>query len=270
MTGIVFAAIAPHGSLAVPELSPASAAETQAAMTELGERFRAARPDATVVLTPHGVHVEGSLSVVVAGSLAGSLDEEGRRVELAAPVDRGLAGAILDELRIAGIPTAAVTFGTSDPAEAEMPMDWGTLIPLWFMGGGDLPVVVVSTSVGRSPEEHVRAGHALAFAAAQSGKRVALIASADHGHAHDADGPYGFDPAASEYDRLVVEAVRANRLGDLLAIDEELVRAARADSFRQLLVLHGACGGGCDVELLSYEAPTYYGMLCAALAPQAA
>jgi hypothetical protein len=34
-----------------------------------------------------------------------------------------------------------------------------------------------------------------------------------------------------------------------------------------MLMLHGAIGGGWNPELLSYEAPTYFGMLCAAFRP---
>jgi hypothetical protein len=33
-------------------------------------------------------------------------------------------------------------------------------------------------------------------------------------------------------------------------------------------MLHGAVGDTFAVELLSYEAPTYYGMLCAAFRPE--
>jgi hypothetical protein len=66
--------------------------------------------------------------------------------------------------------------------------------------------VVVSPARDRPLEEHVRAGAAFARAAAD--RRVALVASADHGHAHDPDGPYGFDAAAREYDARVVAAVR--------------------------------------------------------------
>ena len=120
----------------------------------------------------------------------------------------------------------------------------------------------------RALDEHVRAGAALARAAAASGKRVALVASADHGHAHDPDGPYGFDPAAAEFDARVVELVRENRLAELPEIDLDLVERAKADSFWQLLMLHGALGdGGWRGELLSYEAPTYFGMLCASYTP---
>jgi len=32
-------------------------------------------------------------------------------------------------------------------------------------------------------------------------------------------------------------------------------------------MLHGALDGAFGVELLSYEAPTYFGMLCAAFTP---
>jgi hypothetical protein len=33
-------------------------------------------------------------------------------------------------------------------------------------------------------------------------------------------------------------------------------------------MLHGAVGDGYDAELLAYERPTYYGMLCAAYSPR--
>jgi len=143
-------------------------------------------------------------------------------------------------------------------------MDWGTLIPLAFLP--ELPVVVVSPARDRPLAEHESLGRAIADAAADT--RVALVASADHGHAHDPDGPYGYDPAAAAYDERVVEIVRENRLGELHGL-AELVDAAKADSLWQLVVLHGALGEDFDAELLSYEAPTYFGMLCAAYAPAA-
>ena len=118
-------------------------------------------------------------------------------------------------------------------------------------------------------EVHVAAGRVIAATAAASGKRVGLIASADHGHAHDPDGPYGFDPASAVYDEQIVALVRENRLEGLLEIEPDFVATAQADSWWQMLVLHGAAGGGFDAELLSYEAPTYFGMLCAAFTPKA-
>jgi aromatic ring-opening dioxygenase LigB subunit len=103
----------------------------------------------------------------------------------------------------------------------------------------------------------------LAAAAEAVGRRVALIASADHGHAHDSEGPYGYNPASALYDELVVELVRDNRLDGLLRIEPSFVEEAQADSFWQMLVLYGATDGAFEAELLSYEAPTYFGMMCA-------
>jgi aromatic ring-opening dioxygenase LigB subunit len=274
---LVFAAIAPHGTLAVPE-APAAAVDgaerTQAAMEELSRRFDEASPAATIVLTPHNVHVTGHFAVVVAATVSGSLaDWDAPGIELACPVDAELAADVVAALERDGIPAVGVSFGANDAAAATAPLDWGALIPLWFMGGRaepQVPVVVATPARDRPWEEHVRAGAAIAAAAEASAKRVALIASADHGHAHDASGPYGFDPASAEYDGRMVEVVDGDLLPELLTFDPAFVDAAKADSFWQLLMLHGALGAReWRSELLSYEAPTYFGMLCASYAPAA-
>jgi aromatic ring-opening dioxygenase LigB subunit len=254
---IVFGAIAPHGDPAFVEGSP-----TRVALEELGRRIELAGPEVTIVVTPHNVHVEGAFAVVTAATIVGSLDDPA--VELTSAVDTALAHAIINSLRGVGLPAVGISYGSNDPALAEMPMDWGTLIPLWFLGGRSenaTPVVVLSPSRDRSLEDHIRAGEALA--AACDGTRAAVIASADHGHTHDPEGPFGFDPASAEFDERAVELVCGNRLGDAVSL-EPLVEAAKADSLWQLLVLHGALGNGFRAELLSYEAPTYFGMLCAA------
>lgn len=276
MSGLVFAAIAPHGSLAIPEACSIEerdlAMATQGAMAELGRRFAVARPEATILFTPHNVHVEGAMAVVVAGKLAGSLsDWSDEQIELRCPTDRALARATIDALNAANIPAVGVSYGGNDAAGATAPMDWGVLIPLWFMGGRSepqVPVVVISPARDLSPADHVRAGQALAAMAVASGKRVAMIASADHGHAHLADGPYGFDPAAAEYDGQVVDLIKANHLTGVQEIDPALVGRAKADSYWQMLMLSGAIGDDWQAEFLSYEAPTYFGMLCAAFAPK--
>ena len=148
----MFACIAPHGGYAIPEactpdearLAPA----TQAGMLELGRRCDAADPDTLVVLTPHGIHVEGHFAVVIAGRLAGALDET-PNVALDVPVDRGLATATLAALQESGIPAVGVSFGGNVPEDAVMPMDWGTLIPLWYLGGRrDPPRSVVVLALG--------------------------------------------------------------------------------------------------------------------------
>jgi aromatic ring-opening dioxygenase LigB subunit len=233
---ICFAAIAPHGDVdAAPEL--------RAAMEELGRRFDVAAPETAIVVTPHNIHVEGHFAVVTSGRVGEHAS------------DRELALSLIEAVREDGLPVVGVSYGGNDPADAELPIDWGTDVPLRFVRTER--VVVVAPARDRPLDEHVRVGAALARAT--RGRRVALIASADHGHAHDACGPYGFDPAAARYDERFQELLAAEPL-DFTPL-AELVDAAKADSLWQLLVLQGAlCGGA---ELLAYAAPTYYGMAVA-------
>ncbi|MDE3111424.1 MAG: extradiol ring-cleavage dioxygenase [Chloroflexota bacterium] len=285
--GLVFAAIAPHGGLAVEELVSAEdrdvALATRRGFEELGRRFDAAAPESVVVLTPHGIHVEGAMAVVTSGKLVGELKEGGARqmrfdpssgqrsITLTVPTDRDLMQRCLDALNRAGVRAVGISYGGNDPATASFPMDWAVLIPLWFMGGRrDRPVSAVSISPARdmSFETHVRAGESLRDVIDAYPKRVALIASCDHGHAHDENGPYGYHPAARRFDSRVVDIVRKNELEKLLAFDAGFVADAKADSFWQMLMLHGALRrDGWRAELLSYEAPTYFGMLCASYVP---
>ena len=275
MGTIVFGAICPHGTIAVSETCTDDelelAAATRAAFEELRRRAAATEPDTVVVVTPHNVHVQGAMAVVVAGVLEGAVaGTDGRTIGLEATTDRELASLVLESLHDGGVPTVGVSYGGNRIDEAAMPMDWGTLIPLWHLGGRATPplsTVVVSPARDLPPQTHVDAGRAIAAAVARSDRRVVFVASADHGHRHRADGPYGYDPASAEYDGAISAIVSDNRLGQLIALEPAVVERAAADSWWQLLVLHGALGDGWQVELLSYEAPTYYGMLCAAFTP---
>jgi aromatic ring-opening dioxygenase LigB subunit len=142
---LVFAAIAPHGTL--PEAPVPGAEKTHAALAELGRRFDAAAPEATIVLTPHNVHVEGHFAVVLAGSLSGSLAEfDAPDVKLSCPVDLELAAQSIVALHDDGLPVVGASFGANDPAAATAPMDWGVLMPVWVMGGRSEPQVPVTCS----------------------------------------------------------------------------------------------------------------------------
>jgi aromatic ring-opening dioxygenase LigB subunit len=272
--GLVFAAIAPHGGLAIEEACTAEerdlAAVTRAGMLELGALFAAARPQAVVVATPHNVHLPASMGVVVSGRVAGRLAGAPPSIALDVPTEVTLAWLLLKALLTSGVPASGISFGGNDPAEAVAPMDWGALIPLWFMGGRSnppVPVVILTPARDLSAEDHITAGAAIAVAASASGLRVAFIASADHGHAHDPQGPYGFDPAAKRYDQLICKLVRDDRMDRLAEIPLELVESAKADSWWQMLMLHGATANGWRGRLVSYEAPTYFGMMTAAYLP---
>jgi aromatic ring-opening dioxygenase LigB subunit len=255
---IVFAAIAPHGGPVFDQPE----APTRKGMEELGRRFAQAKPEAVIVATPHGLHADGHFAVVRSSRLEGDASQwTDADTHYEGPGEPELADACIDALRDAGLPALGVTFGSTAAGSSTMPLDWGALIPLWFMRA---PAVVVTPCRALSNDDHVRAGRALAAATGE--RRIAFIASADHGHGHTADGPYGFAAESADYDEQIQAIVRENRLAELAEWDPAFAVAAKADSFWQLLMLHGALGDAFSAELLSYEAPTYFGMLTASFA----
>jgi aromatic ring-opening dioxygenase LigB subunit len=252
---IVFGAIAPHGNPVFEQPH----GDTRRGMDELARRLHASGAETAILVTPHGTYVDGHIGVVRSGALA---EQQNRFVDVQylyeGAGDPELADACIRALQDAGLPAAGLVFGTSYAGGSVMPIDWGAGIPLYFFR---IPAVVVTPCHVLSNADQVRAGAALARATAD--RKVAFIASADHGHGHDADGPYGFSEHSQPYDEQVVDVVRRNALADLIQWDATFARDALADSFWQMLMLHGALGDDFDAELLSYEAPTYFGMLTA-------
>jgi aromatic ring-opening dioxygenase LigB subunit len=150
-------------------------------------------------------------------------------------------------------------------------MDWGTLIPLWFLIGSDQdkPKVVIVTPSREIPlQDLVSFGKVIAETAGASGKRVAFVASADQGHAHRTDGPYGFNSASAKFDEMVKQAVVKNDLARLLSLSPQFVEDAKPDSLWQLAMLQGVLEHiHMESRLLSYQRPTYFGLLCAVYLP---
>jgi aromatic ring-opening dioxygenase LigB subunit len=274
LSGLVFACIAPHGGEVIAELAgdmmPRMAA-TRAAMEELGHRLEAAQPDTVVVITPHGVRVAGAVCVMTTERAIGTLEgEQGQgRVEVDMAVDTELGRQIAEHAaRIYNVPTVTAIYGASGGDGCYTPLDWGAVVPLWFLGARwPKPPSIVSITPSRTLtlRQLYDFGTAVSEVAHKMGRRVALVASADWGHAHAADGPYGYDPASAEFDAMVVETVRRDDLDSLLEADLDFADRAKVDGLWQTVMLAGALRhtpmGG---ELLSYEAPTYFGMLVAA------
>jgi aromatic ring-opening dioxygenase LigB subunit len=290
MAGIVFAGVAPHGWPLIHELSEdaVGALQTRAALEELGRRCAAARPEAIAIATPHGVRVEGSVCLARVARGAGTLRHEGRTVEMNVPVDRRLTEGIAAAAEERGVPVALAGFGGNNPDESAISLDWGTMVPLWFVGHGrhlpgygdvladppaeDVgpPVAIATPSRALPRETLVEFGVAVGEAAARDGRRVAFIASCDWAHTHRG-GRYGEHEAAEAVDAAVLAALRDGDPGRLIELDEALAEAAAIDGLWQALILAGVfrqtplCG-----EVLSYEVPAAYatGMIVAVFEPQ--
>lgn len=288
MDTLSFICIAPHGWLLIPLVSGPDGVRAQAsraAMEELGRRMEAARPETIVIMEPHSLMVDGAISLLDSAQVQG---ESGGATALGAPahrysmtfdVDQELNTAIATTARAEGIPVARVRhFAEATPLRVE----WGTLTPLWYLGAGfnPLPKLVVASagnlySTVRNGvdhfgwpiprEDYVGFGRVLRQAAETLGRRIGFVASVDLGHRHIAEGPFGFDPASAECDAAVVEAVRTHTLDRLLEYDQDQIERGLTEAIEPLLAIQGLTEGtDLRAEVLSYEVPTYFGMMCAA------
>lgn len=271
---VIMGAIAPHGDEIVEELVGELDDESRKlaeAMKILADRVFLKNPDVIVVAIPHNLRIYGHLAVITTRYASGTWIGEKGEISVSIICDRDFAWSIYREAIDAGLPIVAVNFGAVDGEFSNMPLDWGTIIPLWFIKkrykatGKETPKTIIVTPTREIPwEKLVRFGEIIHYITQRNNRRVVFIASADQGHAHDPNGPYGYDKASEEYDEFVVEIVRNNRLDRLLELDPKFVEKAKPDSLWQMLILYGVIkSAGLRNTLCVYGCPTYYGMLVA-------
>jgi aromatic ring-opening dioxygenase LigB subunit len=273
--GIVYACIAPHGSEAIPELAGDKLnafGETRLGMEYLAKEMRRYCPHTIVIATPHGLRLDHTIGVITTEYSEGSLEEKDKAIKARFRCDRQLARRILQEARKAWLPTVGANYGTDKGPTSCMQMDWGTLVPLWFFGARERnkPKIVIVTPSREIPlTQLVDFGKIIAEVAESSQRKVAFVASADQGHAHDKKGPYGFNPASKKYDELVINAIKQSNLKQLLTLDSQFVEDAKPDSLWQIAILAGILERvRMNARFISYQAPTYFGLLCASFERQ--
>lgn len=270
MNGLIFGGITPHGSSIIEEMAGDELeifSPTRAGMVKLGTKIKKYKPDTIVILTPHGLKLKGYNSVYISSYCGGSVTENGGTISAQFKCDLPLAERILERANSEGIPCVGANYGTASGESSNFPADWGILIPMWYLGARDEikpEIVVVGPTRDIPLKLLVSLGKVIALSAEESGKKVALIASADQAHAHDPNGIYGYDKAAEEYDAKVVSMIRENQLQKLLCMDSEFIERAKPDSLWQMLILYGALTVvPMKGELISYQVPTYFGLLVA-------
>ena len=270
---LTFACIAPHGSEIIAELASRSMARkfeaTRVGMRDLARRISDAKPHTIVVASPHNLRLVGQIAVVVAENSSGSLEGSRKKsVSLRANCDVEFGRKLIHESHREGLPVVGANYGTSEGLSSSMQMDWGTFVPLWFVlkeRRVKSKIVIVAPSREIPLRKNFLFGRIMAgLMENDKTKRFVFIASADQAHAHRKSGPYGFSTSADQYDNYVLDAIRNNRLKRILALTPKFVERAKPDSLWQMAILAGIIDKiPMQSKLLSYQAPTYYGMICA-------
>jgi aromatic ring-opening dioxygenase LigB subunit len=263
---LIYASIAPHAGDLIPETVPDQSIVklTRDAMYEMGEHLQALNPEVVVIANPHGFRVQNAMSISIAERAAADWSPD---VKLEFEMDPSLANAIAGKAEEMDVPVVRYIYGASGGPECFIPLDWGAVVPLYFMGHRfhPQPKLVHLSPMRLLPyATHYEFGRAIGRVIKESNQRIAFIASADQGHAHNAEGPYGFDPAAAQYDAWMQEVIRSGDLDALLSADPDLVEKGKPDSLWPTLILAGILKENpMAARLLSYEVNVYFGILCA-------
>jgi len=133
---LVYACIAPHGGEVIPALSGKKSAlysPTTKGMRTLAVQMRGARPDTIVIASPHNLRLQKHIGVVISEYSSGKLTAGRRQVKLRARCDVELAKKIVAAAEGLALPVVAANFGALEGQMSDLAMDWGTLVPLWFL-----------------------------------------------------------------------------------------------------------------------------------------
>ncbi|WP_456365433.1 DODA-type extradiol aromatic ring-opening family dioxygenase [Thermococcus sp.] len=246
----------PHGN---PVLEPPDEETKKLAevLRDIGKAFVGV--DSYVLISPHNVRMSDHIGVVMAENLISWLGFEGKELPGEWKTDRELAEKIYRAEKKAGIPVVDLNFASLRGEYSRWPLSWGELIPLQFLEKKQLVLMTPSRGIDR--ETLMKLGEVLGRVLEDSEKRIALIVSADHGHGHSENGPYGKVKESEEYDRLIMELINENRLEELPSVPEELVNKALVDSYWGMLMMLGAMSiGEFELKESAYACPTYFGM----------
>ena len=260
---IVFAGIAPHPPIMVPEVGREAIAEVRGsidAMQLFTERIIASGAESVVLISPHAPLEARAFVAYNDAQLYGDFANfRAPQAIVEAPLDQELFEAISE---IASEKHYAVV------GIKGYDLDHGTAVPLYFLQRNGWSGAVVALGYNfLSDEDHLRFGSCIKRAVDRTRRRVAFVASGDLSHRLKPDAPAGYNTEAHLFDEEVVACLKEGEPARIAAIDPELRRRAGECGYRSMLVALGTLEDRSrqNCEVLHYEAPFGVGYLVAQL-----
>jgi AmmeMemoRadiSam system protein A/AmmeMemoRadiSam system protein B len=259
---LVFAGIAPHPPIMVPEVGREAIAEVRKSidgMADLTQRILASGAETVILISPHAP-LEATAFVAYDGpQLHGDFANfRAPTATVHAPLDDELLMEIALAAEARDLITLRIT-GTD--------LDHGTAVPLYFLqrNGWTGKVVCLGYSF-LSNEDHLRFGNCIKTAIEKLKKPVAFVASGDLSHRLKPGAPAGYNAEAHRFDEEVVASISSGVTDRIINMDQDLRRAAGECGYRSMLVALGVIqNGSTSTEVISYEAPFGVGYLVAQL-----
>jgi AmmeMemoRadiSam system protein A/AmmeMemoRadiSam system protein B len=259
---IVFAGIAPHPPIMVPEVGRDAAEEVRGsidAMRDFTRRLIESGAKTVVIISPHAPLEAHAFVAYQDATLYGDF------ANFRAPETK--VEAPLDEELLRSITRSAAEQGYDVIGIKGYELDHGTAVPLYFLQRNGWRGSLVALGYNfLSNEDHLRFGSSIRGAVEALERPTAIVASGDLSHRLKPTAPAGYQPQAHLFDEEVVNSLRACQPGLIIDIDPDLRKLAGECGYRSMLVAFGATQGlKSNCEVLHYEAPFGVGYMVAQL-----
>jgi aromatic ring-opening dioxygenase LigB subunit len=271
-----YSTILPHGFNLIEDIYPNPDIEWKElidSMKTIAQEIYSSEPQVIIIASPHNLRIDGQIGLITAEWLEGTWwnEDKSLKAELKVKTDRETANLIYARGKQLKLPIVAVNYGAAGGDISSMKMDWGTLIPLWYINkvyeenNKEFPPIVLITPSREIPwSDLVELGKLINGVCVNNEISTVFIASCDHGHAHYPDGPYGYHPASKVFDEQILSWIKNSELEKLLTLSPEFIEQAKPDSFWQMLILLGILEvTDLKNDMCVYGCPEYYGMIVA-------
>ena len=210
-------------------------------------------PETVVIISPHAPMFSDGFYIAGGISCSGDLSQFGAAgTGLSFDYDTQLRDEICELSRMENIPYG---LGIKDNDH----MDHGTIVPLTFLTQQyrDFKLVRVSPAY-LSSDILLKMGRIIERAAAHTGRRTTIIASADLSHRLKEDGPYGFAAEGPVFDEKITSAMKSFDVDKMCALmdDHDFLERAGQCGMPSVTMMAGAIRDYMvEADFLSYEGP---------------
>lgn len=258
---LVFACITPHPPILIPSIGKENLAQidkTVEGMRTLEKEIYPSKPDTIIVISPHGPLFPDHFSLNLCPEYTAEFKQFGDfSTKLKYDGDVVTINAI----------HRALEDNTPLNLVSDKNLDHGTSVPLYYLTEHLPDAKVIPTGYSLLDlKAHFEFGKKLKEEISQNNKRIAVVASGDLSHRLTEDAPAGFSPRGEEFDQKLVELLGANKIDEIMNLDEELIEEAGECGLRSIVALLGILS---DVKytpkIISYEGPLGVGYLVANL-----
>lgn len=265
--------ISPHPPILIHEVGKGEehkAGATLDSLRKMALKISGMKPSTIILTTPHGPVFQDFIHINIGRALEGSMRRFGASgVRLQFENDVRMTEDIITLANSAGIPCGGLDEALIARYKISGELDHGAMVPLYFIAREYRDFKLVHISVAGLPfKELYRFGSCIAQAVANADGDAVFLASGDLSHKLSPDGPYGFDESGPEFDRQLIEYLKAPDAEALLKFDGGFLEDAGECGLRSFIMMFGALDGlAVKPQVYSYEGPFGVGYAVAEFLP---